>query len=107
MAITMVITMGTMDNTATNQKLRRISHISPASSARRLDTLNCTEAKSDELANPNPFQKGQVNHINVEEVMNEPDAVMGMFPLNTFRALYWSIAFIHIKNICKQKWVPH
>jgi hypothetical protein len=48
---------------------------------------NCTEAKSDELAKPNPFQKGQVNHLNVEEVMNEPDAVMGMFPLNSFTAL--------------------
>jgi hypothetical protein len=48
---------------------------------------NCTEAKSDELAKPNPFKKGQVNHINVEEVMNEPDAVMGMFPLNSFTSL--------------------
>jgi hypothetical protein len=28
-----------------------------------------------------------VNHLNVEEVMNEPDAVMGMFPLNSFTAL--------------------
>jgi hypothetical protein len=24
-----------------------------------------------------------VNHLNVEEVMNEPDAVMGTFPLNS------------------------
>jgi hypothetical protein len=39
------------------------------------------------LAKPNPFQKGQVNHINVEEVMNEPDTVMGMFPLNSFTTL--------------------
>jgi hypothetical protein len=42
---------------------------------------------SIELAKPNPFQKGQVNHINVEEVMNEPDAIMGMFPLSSFTAL--------------------
>jgi hypothetical protein len=28
-----------------------------------------------------------VNHLNVEEVMNEPDAVMGTFPLNSFTAL--------------------
>jgi hypothetical protein len=28
-----------------------------------------------------------VNHINVEEVMNEPDVVMGMFPLNSFTTL--------------------
>jgi hypothetical protein len=28
-----------------------------------------------------------VNHLNVEEVMNEPDAVMGTFPLNSFTTL--------------------
>jgi hypothetical protein len=28
-----------------------------------------------------------VNHINVEEVMNEPDTVMGMFALNSFTTL--------------------
>jgi hypothetical protein len=28
-----------------------------------------------------------VNHLNVVEVMNEPDAVMGTFPLNSFTAL--------------------
>jgi hypothetical protein len=28
-----------------------------------------------------------VNHLNVEEVMNEPDVVMGTFPLNPFIAL--------------------
>ena len=48
---------------------------------------NCPEKKPDELNKPNPFQKGHVNHINVEEVMDEPDAVMGMFPLNSFTAL--------------------
>jgi hypothetical protein len=48
---------------------------------------HCTEVKSDELSKPNPLQKGQVNHINVEEVMNEPAAVMGMFPLNSFTSL--------------------
>jgi hypothetical protein len=48
--------------------------------------MSCPE-KSNELAKPNPFQKGQVNHIHVEEVMNEPDAVMGMFPLNSIIAL--------------------
>jgi hypothetical protein len=35
----MVITMETMDNTATTQKLIRISRISLASSARRMDTI--------------------------------------------------------------------
>ena len=48
---------------------------------------SCPENKAVEPAKPNPFQKGQVNHLNVEEVMNEPDAVMGMFPLNSFTAL--------------------
>jgi hypothetical protein len=28
-----------------------------------------------------------VNHLNVEEVMNEHDAVMSMFPLNSFTTL--------------------
>jgi hypothetical protein len=28
-----------------------------------------------------------VNHLDVEEVMNEPDAVIGTFPLNSFTAL--------------------
>jgi hypothetical protein len=50
-------------------------------------STSCPKNKSDEPDRPNPFQKRQVNHINVEEVMNEPDAVMGMFPLNSFTAL--------------------
>jgi hypothetical protein len=45
------------------------------------------ENKPDDATKPNSFQKGQVNHLNVEEVMNEPDAVMGTFPLNSFTAL--------------------
>ncbi|KAK1606927.1 hypothetical protein QYE76_030600 [Lolium multiflorum] len=40
----------------------------------------CPEKSSDEVAKTNSFQKGQANHLNVEEVMNEPDAVMGMPP---------------------------
>ena len=47
----------------------------------------CTEPRAIEAAKPNPFQKGHVNHLDVEEVMTEPDAVMGMFPLNSFTAL--------------------
>jgi hypothetical protein len=41
---------------------------------------NYPENKQDEAAKPNPFKKGHVNHINVEEVM-------GTFPLNSFTAL--------------------
>jgi hypothetical protein len=43
-------------------------------------STSCPENKSDEPAKPNPFKKGYVNHINVEEVM-------GMFPFNSFTAL--------------------
>jgi hypothetical protein len=38
------------------------------------------ENKPDETSKPNPFKKGHVNHINVEEVM-------GTFPLNSFTSL--------------------
>jgi hypothetical protein len=41
---------------------------------------DCPENKPDENAKPNPFKKGHVNHINVEEVM-------GTFPLKSFIAL--------------------
>jgi hypothetical protein len=40
----------------------------------------CPENKQDDVAKPNPFKKGHVNHINVQEVM-------GTFPLNSFTAL--------------------
>jgi hypothetical protein len=40
----------------------------------------CPEKKLDDAAKPNPFKKGHVNHINVEEVM-------GAFPLNSFITL--------------------
>src|SRR4051812_35448771 len=32
---------------------------------------------------PNPFAKGQVNHVNVEEAYEQPDAVFGKFLLNS------------------------
>ena len=28
---------------------------------------------------PNPFNRGQVNHVNMEEVEEHPDAVLGKF----------------------------
>jgi hypothetical protein len=40
----------------------------------------CPEKNLNETAKPNPFKKGHVNHINMEEVM-------GTFPLNSFIAL--------------------
>jgi hypothetical protein len=43
--------------------------------------------KKDEGNKPNPFQKGHVNHVNVEEIYDEPDAVYGTYLLNDFPAL--------------------
>jgi hypothetical protein len=52
---------------------------------------DCPEAKKDNGntngSKPNPFQKGHVNHLDVEEIMDEPDAVIGKFPINTCPAL--------------------
>src|SRR3954464_15091346 len=36
---------------------------------------------------PNPFSRGQVNHENVEEVEEQPDAVIGKFLVKSFTAL--------------------
>ena len=44
----------------------------------------CLEKKAKEPVKPNPFQKGHVNHVNMEEVMDELDAVIGTFLLNSF-----------------------
>ena len=52
---------------------------------------DCPEKKADENSKPNPFQKGQVNHINVEEVHDEPDAVIGTFLLNSFPDWFYLI----------------
>ena len=47
----------------------------------------CPERKTDGAAKPNPFQKGHVNHVNVEDVYDEPAAMIGTFLLNSFTAL--------------------
>ena len=36
---------------------------------------------------PNPFNRGQVNHVNVEEVEEQLDAVIGKFLVNSFTTL--------------------
>ena len=36
---------------------------------------------------PNPFNRGQVNHVSVEEVEAQPDAVIGKFLVKTFTAI--------------------
>ena len=39
------------------------------------------------VSKPNPFNKGHVNHVNVEEIYDEPDAVIGKFLINSAPAL--------------------
>jgi hypothetical protein len=48
---------------------------------------DCPEKNKNDGNKPNPFQKGHVNHVNVEEVYDEPDVVIGTFLLNNFSAL--------------------
>jgi hypothetical protein len=55
MAIRMVITMGTMDSTTTTQRPRRISHMSLASSARRLDIMLAAAQRTSPLSLPSPI----------------------------------------------------
>jgi hypothetical protein len=43
--------------------------------------------KKDEGNKPNPSQNGHANHINVEEIYDDPDAAYGMFLLNKFSTL--------------------
>jgi hypothetical protein len=45
----------------------------------------CPENKLEEVTKPNPVQKGQANHLYVEEVVNEPNTVMGMSSLNSLQ----------------------
>src|SRR4051812_25520000 len=47
----------------------------------------CPENKDNNgnsgVSKPNPFNKGHVNHVNVEEIYDEPDAVIGKFFINS------------------------
>ena len=36
---------------------------------------------------PNPFNTGQVNHVNVEEIEAQPDVVIGKFLVKSFTAV--------------------
>lgn len=47
----------------------------------------CTEKKVDEGIKPTPFQKATANHVNVEEVQDEPELVIGKFLVNSCTAL--------------------
>ncbi|KAK1649036.1 hypothetical protein QYE76_066841 [Lolium multiflorum] len=64
---------------------------------------NCPENKPVEATKPNPFQKGQANHLNVEEVMNEPDAVMGGgegvgYTLKSTNVLKFAVAEVPVRG---------
>ena len=52
----------------------------------------CSEAKNgngngSSGKKPNLFNRGQVNHVSVEEVEAQPDAVIGKFLVKSFTAL--------------------
>ena len=47
----------------------------------------CPEKKADQTIKPNPFQKGHVNHMDVEEIIDQPDMVIGKFLINTCPSL--------------------
>src|ERR1041384_139764 len=49
----------------------------------------CPESKpnGNGVVKPNPFNKGHVNHVNVEEIYEEPDAVIGKFLVSSVPAL--------------------
>jgi hypothetical protein len=51
----MVITMDTMVSSATTQEPRKISHTSPVSSARRLDTLQTIALRQSPMSLPSPI----------------------------------------------------
>src|ERR1041385_3559026 len=48
---------------------------------------DCPESNGNGVVKPNPFNKGHVNHVNVEEIYDEPDAVIGKFFINSVPAL--------------------
>ncbi|XP_073363137.1 uncharacterized protein [Aegilops tauschii subsp. strangulata] len=62
-------------------KCRQMGHYSNA----------CPESKNGNgnsgVSKPNPIQRGHVNHVNVEEVYNEPDAEIGKCLINSIHAL--------------------
>jgi hypothetical protein len=78
----MAIRMEEIVNTVTTRELTGIFRISPVSNAKKTGHFanDCPKNKQDAAAKPNPFKKGHVNHINVEEMM-------GTFPLNSFTTL--------------------
>ena len=54
---------------------------------------------------PNPFNRGQVNHVNVEEVEEQPDAVIGKSLVKSFTALIFSILVHRIHTYPGDLWI--
>ena len=89
MVTTMVALGTTMEMDRIVMRTRGISARLHASNAKKHGhySTECPEKKAEEATKTNHFQKGHVNHVNVEEVFDEPDAVIGTFLLNSFTAL--------------------
>ena len=55
------------------------------------DANDCSELKNGNYGSsgkkPNPFNRGQVNHVSVEEVEEQPDAVIGKFLVKSFTTI--------------------
>ena len=54
--------------------------------------MECSEAKNgngngSSGKNPNPFNRGQVNHVSMEEVEEQPNVVIGKFLVKSFTAI--------------------
>ena len=54
---------------------------------------------------PNPFNRGQVNHVNVEEVEEQPDAVIGKFWLSRLLQSFFLILVHHIHTYQGDLWI--
>ena len=79
-------------NPSTRAK-RDLSHITYFKCQKtRHYATECPEAKNENGngssgKKPNPFNTGQVNHVSVEEVEAQPDAVIGKFLVKSFTAI--------------------
>ena len=54
---------------------------------------------------PNPFNMGQVNHINAEGVEAQPDAVIGKFLVKSFIAMFFFILVHRIHTYQGYLWI--
>ena len=74
------------------------------------DANGCPEAKNGNGnesfgKKPNPFNRGQVNHVNVEEVEAHPDAVIGKFLVKSFTVVVLLILVHRIHTYQGDLWI--